>query len=412
MMCQPNNMKQSMTRKPCVRSEHGPASWVVCLVLLGLWLCSATVFAQSNPFSDEVAVVDRSDSEQQAAFIVAMRRVLLKNSGDKTLLNRDDIRAGLANAGDYVEQVQYRTPDAGQVIGRDVSVTENVRLSGQATQLMLVSFNQALIRELIAKKSSNRKPAKSEENPTPFANVRQAMVWLLIDDGGKDVLVGRSNAENIIRRSNEIAGGLGLTLTFPQMDSADTASISAEDIRGNKFENILMASERYGGEIILFADLTRARTGGWAGRWVRLTPAGQNEESSVSSSSLDALLQSGLGWLRSNSSPVGAATPDYAQGNVSGPSQSESLIWVSSINNLASYADVLKFLSSVESVSLVSVKELSVDGFVFTISPRTSVSDVAAAAAGIDWLRQTGSPMSTSRSTLSGQVELSLDYLR
>lgn len=387
-------------------------AFFACFVLL----LSSMAIAQSSAFSDEVAVVDRSESEQQAAFIVAMRRVLLRNSGDKTLLNRDDIRAGLANAGDYVEQVQYRTPDAGQVIGRDVSVTENVRLSGQATQLMLVSFNQTLIRELIAKKASTSKPATAEENPTPFANVREAVVWILIDDNGQDVLVGRSNAENIVRRSNEIAGGLGLTLSFPQMDSADAASITAQDIRENNHEKILSASARYSSNFIAYADLTRARTGGWSGRWVRLNRAGQNEESAVSSTSLDASLQTGLGWLRSNAAPAGADSAangvDYVEGNTSGPTQSESLIWVSSVNNLTSYADVLKFMSSVNSVSVVSVKEVSTDGIVFTVSPRGSVNDVAAAAAGVDWLRQTGTPASTSRSALSGQVELSLDYLR
>ncbi len=384
----------------------------MCALILMLLMLGGA-HAQSDAFTDEVAIADRSDSEQSAAFLVAMRRVLLRNSGDKTLLNRDDIRAGLANAEDYVESVAYRTPEVGQVIGRDVSVTDRVRATGKATQLMSVSFNSSRIRQLIARKgnaSSTTEPA-ADQSATPFASVRQALVWLLIDDNGEDVLVGGSSGEKIVRRANEIAGGLGLTLTFPFVDSADQANLTADDLRSVDLEKIIAASTRYGQQIIAVADLSRARTGGWTGRWTRFTADGQSEESSVTSTSLDAALQTGLGWLRSPDNAAGTATA-FQLGNTSGPTQSEALIWVSSINSVASYADVLKFMASVNNVSIASVKEISVDGMVFSISPRSSVRDVVTALSSIDWLRQTGAPASVTRSALAGNVELSLDYLR
>ncbi len=58
----------------------------------------------------------REVEEQQQAYQVAFRRVLLNNSGDKTLLNRDDIRDGLKRAEQYVSGFSYRTPPPGTVI--------------------------------------------------------------------------------------------------------------------------------------------------------------------------------------------------------------------------------------------------------------------------------------------------------
>jgi len=416
--CQPVNCTANLLRDKDVKIvdkmitmvKRGGARSARRLVFVICFLAPLTVLAQLSTISDEVAVSDRSESEQSVAFRVALRRVLLNNSGDKTLLNRDDIRAGLANAQDFVEEVRYRTPEAGKVIGREISVTDSVRKSGRATQLMTVTFNRARVLELIDSKSASRSEAAAQSVDAPFANVRDALIWVLIDDNGNDVLVDRATGVNIVRRSSEIAGGLGLSVTFPIVDPTDLATVSAADIRVNNLAKIIQASQRYGKNVVLIGDLSRQRTGGWTGRWVRLTLTGENEESTVNSTSLDAALQAGLGWLKS---PAGAGPSDsYVAGNTRGPTISEALIWVSSVSSLASYADVLKFISGIDTVNLASVKEVSVDGIVFTVSPRGSVRDVATAVAGIDWLRQTGTPSAAARSSLSNSIELALDYLR
>ncbi len=109
----------------------------------------AMAVAQNDAYSLEVAVADRGAKEQQQAYQVAFRRVLLNNSGDKTLLNRDDIRDGLKKAEQYVSGFSYRTPPPGTVIESDTPITEEVRRTGQATRLMLVSFDRESVDQLI-----------------------------------------------------------------------------------------------------------------------------------------------------------------------------------------------------------------------------------------------------------------------
>ena len=104
----------------------------------------------ADPWSREVAVADRGPEERRAAQSLAMREVLLANSGDKTLLNRDDVRAGLADAERYVERFEYRTPPPGTIIPTGTPLTDAVRESGEATQLMRVAFDRGLLGTLIA----------------------------------------------------------------------------------------------------------------------------------------------------------------------------------------------------------------------------------------------------------------------
>jgi len=167
------------------RTCYRPGYLLITAALCCLICLFQPAFAQNDAWSVEVAVANRSDQEQEAAYGVALRRVLLANSGDKTLLNRDDVRKGLRDAKSYVEEFRYRTPAPGTAISRDAALTEAVRTSGQATQLMLVRFDRERVRELIESDSDD----ESEENLTaPFSRINSALVWMLIEDEGRRIL--------------------------------------------------------------------------------------------------------------------------------------------------------------------------------------------------------------------------------
>jgi len=113
--------------------------------LMGVFGClfgANLAYAQADAYSVEVAVSDRSVSEQNDAYVVAFRRVLLNNSGDKTLLNRNEIRSGLNSAEEYVSGFTYRTPPPGTVISTETPITSRVRTTGEARQLMMVTFDR------------------------------------------------------------------------------------------------------------------------------------------------------------------------------------------------------------------------------------------------------------------------------
>jgi len=86
-----------------------PRLYTLLLTILMAMLVIAgmnPVMAQSDAYSIEVAVSERGSQEEQDAYLAGLRRVLLNNSGDKTLLNRDLIRQELNNAENYVKEVR------------------------------------------------------------------------------------------------------------------------------------------------------------------------------------------------------------------------------------------------------------------------------------------------------------------
>jgi len=309
---------------------HAAVGWVF-LVLFSLLTPAAVAQTQLDAYSAEVAVADRSAEEKEEAYQVAMRRILLSNSGDKTLLNRDDVRSGLRDAESYVDLFRYRTPEPGTVIGRDTPITDTVRRSGEATQLMFVRFDQERIDELIEQQA----PAQDEEDGTeepianPLANVTTALVWMLINDGERDVLVTGEQVFNVQQRVREIAGGAGLSMIFPGGDEIDQAALAPADIRNGDIGRIRAASERYAQPVILVANLARSLPRGWTGQWIKLAaedieaPANGDDtteaaeriaNTSFESGSLDSALQQGIGWLSPQAAAAVEEKPAYAYG--------------------------------------------------------------------------------------------------
>ena len=393
--------------------NHGSFTGKAVLRLLAstLIFLTAVAHAQFDAYSIQVAVSDRSVSEQQEAYVVAMRTVLLANSGDKTLLNRNDVREGLRQAETYIDSFSFNVPEPGTVINSSTPVTSAVRSSGQATQLMLVRFNQQLIDELIQRRD---RPAVAEDNPDspdPFQNVRTALLWMLVDDGGNQTLIGASEGRNVMQRAREIAGGSGISLLFPAADDTDRAALSADDIRTADPERLALATARYAPPVVLTAHLVRSRTGGWEGLWSKL--AGQQVQStSLNSRTLDNAIQDGLAWLSPNAASGAAATAQAYQYGGTNRSDVEALVWVSPLRSTASYAEVLNFLDSIDDIETVYPKEVLSGGMVFAVLPRSAISAVSAAAATRNWLQQAVSPASAGASQFAGNLSLTLEYVR
>ncbi len=381
----------------------------LCLAVL---MNAGIAHAQMDAYSVQVAVIDRSEKEQQNAYLVAMRSVLLANSGDKTLLNRDDVRAGLRQADTYVESFRYDAPAPGTVISRDTPLTDAVRSSGQATQLMLVQFNRQLINELIRPSTANTvETDEPDVQFDPFANVSSSLMWLIVEDGGRQMLISAANGQNVMERAREIAGGSGLSLSFPAGDQNDVQAVTIEDIKTGSVESISAAASRYAQPLTLAAHLIRTRTGTWEGVWVKIA-AGQQQNQAFTSRSLDAGLQQGIAWLNSTPTSVQPAQNDFQTNLSANTSSAEGLLWVSPLRTTQDYARMMDFLTSLDGVSVAFPKEVLSGGVVFAILPRSAVPLVASAASTRNWLRQSPTPSSAAQSRFAGSISASFEYLR
>ncbi len=382
------------------------------ITVLLVWLAvTPMVHAQTDAYSIQVAVLDRSAEEQRSAYLVGMRSVLLSNSGDKTLLNRDDVRAGLRDADTYVESFKYDSPAPGTVISRDTPLTDAVRSSGKATQLMTIQFNRELINQLIRPGSATTEQPEPNAEFDPFANVRSALMWLIIEDGGNQVLASGAAAQNVMERAREIAGGAGVSLSFPAGDQQDTQAVSVEDIKTANTDAIVAAASRYAQPLVLAAHIRRTRTGSWEGVWLK-SAVGQQDNKAFNSGGLDEALQQGIGWLSPQSLSSAPAQSGYQPSQQSNISSAEGLVWVSPLRSTKSYAQVIDFLSSLDSVTVAYPKEVLGGGMVFAILPRSALPSVTSAAIAQGWLRQAATPSSANESRFAAGISASFEYLR
>lgn len=376
-----------------------------------LWIIAISVSvgasfarAQVDAYSAEVAVADRSADEQNAAYLVAFRRVLLNNSGDKTLLNRDGIRKGLNNAENYVTAFTYRTPPPGTVISSDTPITQLVSQSGEATQLMMVSFDRALVRQLIDTTAGGVNEADS---PVPSARQsKSALVWLLIQDAGRDIRISDSEALNVQARAREIAGAMGVSLVFPTGDAADRSALTIDDLLTMDSEPFQLASERYEQSTILAGSLRRNGSRGWRGQWLRLVD-GEEVESRFDARSLDEALQQGISVLVGTD----AVDSNYRYGGPAA-SDTEGLVWVGSVDSLEDYASVIRFLEAVPNVGTVYPKEIGQTTMVFAVLPREALRDIESATSSLSWIRRTIPSMGGVGGGLAGSADLALELDR
>ena len=366
----------------------------------------ALAAAQNDAYSLEVAVADRGTEEQHQAYQVAFRRVLLNNSGDKTLLNRDDIREGLKTAEQYVSGFSYRTPPPGTVIESDTPITEEVRSTGQATQLMLVSFDRDSVNQLIDGPKSAAADEVGDEQAEPVLRTDSALVWLLVQDDGRDIMISDPAAVNVQARAREIVGAAGISLIFPSGDEEDQASLGLEDLLVRDLERIRAASVRYGQDTVLIGTLARNGAQGWSGQWTRLVGE-QMQEQSFDTDSLDEALQRGLSILGEKDS----LDETYRYGG-NAISDTEALVWVGSITSISDYATMMNFFDSLPAVSTVYPKEVSDTSVVFALLPRSSLTAVESALVSQNWLRRSTPPVSDVTGSLSRSADLALEFGR
>lgn len=387
-------------------NQHRHSCYPMALFRLMHWalLISALVLggsAHANAYSVEVAVADRSVDEQNAAYQVAFRRVLLNNSGDKTLLNRDGIREALNDAENYVTAFAYRTPAPGTVISSETPITQRVSKSGEATQLMRVTFDRTLVRQLI---DSTAGVTDQTERPIAVASQgKSALVWLLIQDGNRDIRISDSQALNVQARAREIAGAMGISLVFPAGDATDRSVLTVDDLLAMDSQAVELASQRYEQGTILYGSLRRSGIEGWYGHWVKLSD-GEKTESEFNSGSLDESLQQGLSVLVD----AGAVDTSYRYG---GPatSEAEGLVWLGSVDSLADYASVMRFFEEIPAVGTVYPKEIGQTTMVIAVVPRAALRDIENAAAGQNWIKRTLPSLGDGNSGLAASADLALE---
>jgi len=263
-----------------------------------------------------------------------------------------------------IEATVFRAP----ATRTQTPLTRRVRDTAQATHLLTIRYSPEAINQLLRSVAD----VDESEDTTPIsAYADSALVWLLIEDGQRSLLVGGDTGRNVLERAREIGGGVNQRLTFPSMDEVDTRALVVDDLIAGRQQKILAASERYREDVVLTGILTRARGRRWSANWSRYQ--GQTvEDFSSDAASLDQALQQGIRWLARDSlvEPTGAGIP---AGLVR---RDEGLIAIGAVDSVKDYAGVMSMLGRLQGVS-VSLRAVRQDAILVAVSPRSAVNDVA-----------------------------------
>ncbi len=191
------------------------------LLLLAFCLSTgAQAVTVKDLYRGQVSVDARSEPARQAGIRAALAQVLVRITGDETLLEAERIQAMLRRADRFLLSYGY---------GAD----------GQ----LQVDFDGAQIRQSL----------QGAELPLWGAQRPQTLLWLASEEDGVPALTGEADALALPLSDSGVRRGVPLWL--PMLDLEDSLAVEVNDVWGAFPSRVLEASARYGSDFVGSARL-------------------------------------------------------------------------------------------------------------------------------------------------------------
>jgi len=337
---------------PCKLINH--IKKICCIVKFNVWLLacclSVTFFCGTvsaakieDLYSAEIEVAGQSSNERVKAIRQALKRVVVKLTGNLQSTELPELNRFFRQASDYVEQFRYKEiqPSIQESAEQNTAGALGLLEVENNTRLNLwVSFDSLAVRGVLDK-----------ANLAYWGQTRPlVLIWLAIEeDTGRFLLEKELHTElsSILQNRADIRG---LPIAFPLMDLEDRAVIGITDVWGNFADVIRDASQRYSVDAILVARLHQGNNA-WQGRWTVYDNAFSHNWQSAELE-LEQLLKAG----------IDEATENIAQNYVqvmSNENKENLQLAVYGLTNFAQYSQVLNYLTSLDVVQKTRVKEVS-----------------------------------------------------
>ncbi|MAV74841.1 MAG: hypothetical protein CNF01_02360 [Halieaceae bacterium MED-G27] len=180
-------------------------------------------------FAESIPVDDRSQSSLDQAAEMAMTRMLIRVSGDETVVERPAFSAAVKKATRHLSLYSYRDSDTG---------TE-----------AYFEFDDLWVRSLF------------REEGVPYWDERRPpiVVWLVVDEPFSRRFAARSDDPDVLTQSITPFADRGVTVRFPLLDLEDAAALPIDSAWSRDTNRIRLATGRYNAEHAL------------VGRWIALS---------------------------------------------------------------------------------------------------------------------------------------------
>jgi hypothetical protein len=227
--------------------------WLLLAAMLLSVLAPAKALDLSALYSTQAIVTGADERNRQPGFEECFRRVLVKVSGDQTVLDDPALAAALPHAGGFISAYRYRDRMEGIPIHDEQGTHDR-------PHDLYCSFDRDRIDAFLQK--LGRKPWL-EERP-------RLIVFLAVRQADKAFVLSRNGADGLSMRQSLAAAGEPLALPVGLPDSATLASaaLNADTMPKVEMADFAAIASRYDGAAALAGSLSWSEEDrGWVAQW-------------------------------------------------------------------------------------------------------------------------------------------------
>ena len=306
-------------------------------MLLPLHISAVVV---NDLYQAEVPVPDQSSTSQKQGLADAMLQVLIKVTGDRNIRERAVAGELINKPENYLQQYKFRKKP----------VIEDNQLSLEEQLFLWASFNEPAINRVL---NEYAVPVWGKVRPS-------ALVWLVVDTGEGNRLVGLEDASGFSALLEKSARKRGIVLVHPILDQTDQEVLTTSDIKAGFIDRVISASERYSPDSTLAGTVTKTGENNWQADWSAVI-AGNVSTWSVTGDSINTVLDEGINRLSDNLAERYVHTSTFA-------AETGIEIVVNDIHEFDQYSRVLQYLRSLNSVTDVKVVSVAPGHVTYSIS--------------------------------------------
>lgn len=325
------------------------------LFSINVLLTSSVLIAQpvSDLYRATVPVAGAEEADRDVALRQALGQVLVKLSGDRTLLDNPRVKAKLAQAEKLVEQFEYQTRPHDE------------------QRLLVVSFDEDAVKQLLR-----------DFGIAQWSNARPTLlIWIVLDAEAKQTIINRIEQPTEANTLSIEAATRGLPVLFPIVDLEDLRALQVTDIIVGKREAIEQVARRYNVPTTWVGYVT-SQDDTWKGQWHLLIGTEQFSWQSTADT-LSALLTKGVHEtvdkvakraIVFNTAPAanaGELTPRAAEETFT--------LKINALPSLDDYARVRDYLHSVDIITDLQIQQMQPKQVTFLITVKGGKTALAQA---------------------------------
>jgi hypothetical protein len=327
------------------------------LIVAGLLILQLAVVPTSQAvvvsglYDVEFPVPDQSRKVRNAVFSKGLEEVLIRVSGNRSILKQ--VKPAAASA--YVQQYSYveQQPD-----GADTSRSSALSMPSAAVSYVLkVQYSSGKIIALL------------RENGQPVWGGRrgESVVWLAVRDGKNRYVLTDSDTSLLKDALTQAAQRRGLPVIWPINDLKDQQQLRFTDLWAAFAQPIEAASKRYSKGPVIAGRLSWSGSN-WRGDW-SLFVDGSTYSWTLNGSDYNTVIAEGVDL---SADKIGKHYAVLERTDNDGP---DLLVEITNIDSLQNYRKMQQFLQGLAAVRQTDLVRLDQEAVVFRIDLRGDIDD-------------------------------------